>query len=385
MLLAMLALALLDMQVPLNRYLPHHSTKIYIIQQQDPVQQQHMTYMYNQRRTLINESSVIDMGFEEGEDIESRFIQNYFGSEIEMVESWEQVSSLDETERNARLHEFASPTHHAHGDLLYGGLCDTILIFKETNGVRRHVLFSHLNENWGAFSTPVPNRTVNWGDWEGHFKSDGCTTEDLWWYLNHTNVSAIFTTTHQWLDHPKVFSLPLGIKQGVAARVSQELTLQGTRGFNFNYRTELLLLAQNEFKHRPMIAQHVIANFKGTIRNRYKYKDRSEYWQNLQRAKFILCPSGLGWDTYRAWEALILGTIPVLETYYRTDGFYRVFDDLPVLWVDHFYNVTPSLLETSYPKILARANEYNFAKLTKRWWVDFINSFRHDFPNHPIK
>jgi hypothetical protein len=191
--------------------------------------------------------------------------------------------------------------------------------------------------------------------------------------------------THQWLDHPKVFSLPLGIKREVTARVSQELTLQGTRGFNFNNRTELLLIAQSEFQHRPLIAEHVIANFNGTIRNRYKFEDRSEYWQNLQRAKFTLCPSGLGWDTYRTWEALILGTIPVLETYYRSDGFYRVFDDLPVLWVDHFDNVTPSLLETSYPKILARANEYNFSKLTKHWWVDFINSSRDDFPNHPIK
>jgi hypothetical protein len=149
-------------------------------------------YMYNQRRTLINESSVIDLGFGEGDVIqESRFIQDYFGSEIEMVESWKQVSTLDETEKNARFHEFASPTHRAHGDLLYGRLCDTILIFKATNGVRRHVLFSHLNENWGAFSTPVPNRTVNWGEWEEHFKSEGCTTEDLWWYLNHKRFCSI--------------------------------------------------------------------------------------------------------------------------------------------------------------------------------------------------
>lgn len=117
-----------------------------------------------------------------------------------------------------------------------------------------------------------------------------------------------------------------------------------------------------------MIAEHVIDNFNGTIRNRYK--DGSDYLQNLQNAKFTLCPGGLGWDTYRAWESMVMGSIPVLETYYRKDGFYRVFDDLPVLWVDHFDNVTPALLESSYPKILARAEEYNFAKLTKRWWVD---------------
>jgi len=140
----------------------------------------------------------------------------------------------------------------------------------------------------------------------------------------------------------------------------------------------VLLVALSDFLHRPLIAEHVIANFNGSIRNRYK--DGSDYLQNLQNAKFTLCPGGFGWDTYRAWESMVMGSIPVLETYYRKDGFYRVFDDLPVLWVDHFDNVTPALLESSYPKILARAEEYNFAKLTKHWWVDYINSFRFDFP-----
>jgi len=270
-------------------------------------------------------------------------------------------------------------TRHGHGDLLYSddSLCDAILFFRATNGVRRHVLISHLNENWGAFSMHVPDRTIDWGTWGyGLFKATGCTNDDLWWYLNHTNVSAVFTMTHQWLDHPKVLSLPLGVTTSASARLSQELKLQGTT--TINNRTELLLVALSDFQHRPLIVKHIIANFNGTIRNRYK--DGSDYFQNLQNAKFTLCPGGLGWDTYRAWESMVMGSIPVLETYYRKDGFYRVFDDLPVLWVDHFDNVTPALLESSYPKILARAEEYNFAKLTKHWWVDYINSFRFDFP-----
>lgn len=71
-----------------------------------------------------------------------------------------------------------------------------------------------------------------------------------------------------------------------------------------------------------------------------------------------------------------MGAIPVLETYYRKDGLYRTYDDLPVLWVDHYDNVTPTLLENAYPTILAKAQEYNFAKLTNEWWFDLINSYR---------
>eukprot|EP00985_Skeletonema_marinoi_P008275 scaffold3705_cov159-Skeletonema_marinoi.AAC.1 len=342
---------LLNFKAPLNSYRPKSSTPN-ISSLQNKEEQYMYMYMYNQRRALINESSMIDMGFAEKEALPSRFMQHYFGNEIQILKSWRDVSSWNETERGVYLREFANPTQHGHGDLFYGGLCDTILVFRATNGVRRHVLISHLNENWGAFSTHVPNRTVDWGNWDSHFKAAGCTTDDLWWYLNHTNVSAVFTVTHQWLDHPKALSLPLGVTTSAKAKLSQELTLQGT------------------------ITR--IANFNGSIRNRYK--DGSDYLQNLQNSKFTLCPGGLGWDTYRAWESMVMGSIPVLETYYRKDGFYRVFDDLPVLWVDHFDNVTPALLESSYPKILARAEEYNFAKLTKHWWVDYINSFRFDFP-----
>ena len=85
----------------------------------------------------------------------------------------------------------------------------------------------------------------------------------------------------------------------------------------------------------------------------------------------------MGWDCYRTWEALILGCIPILETYYRRDGLYRTYDDLPVLWVDHYDNVTPSLLEREYPVILSKAKEYNFEKLTNQWWIDLINSHRN--------
>jgi len=256
---------LLNLKTPLNSYRPKSSTPTtFIFTKQE--EEQYM-YMYNQRRALINESSMIDTGCNEAQydALPSRFMQHYFGNEIQILKSWRDVSSWNETERGAYLREFANPAQQGHGDLLYSddSLCDAILFFRATNGVRRHVLISHLNENWGAFSTHVPNRTCDWGNWDSHFKAAGCTTDDLWWYLNHTNVSAVFTVTHQWLDHPKALSLPLGVTTSAKAKLSQELTLQGTT--SINNRTELLLVALSDFLHRPLIAEHVIANFNGSI------------------------------------------------------------------------------------------------------------------------
>jgi len=49
------------------------------------------------------------------------------------------------------------------------------------------------------------------------------------------------------------------------------------------------------------------------VNNTYGYKDINDYYKEISSSKFILCPSGVGWDSYRIWEALSLGTIPVIE------------------------------------------------------------------------
>ena len=82
-------------------------------------------------------------------------------------------------------------------------------------------------------------------------------------------------------------------------------------------------------------------------------------------SKFVLCPPGLGADSYRIWEVLYLGAIPVVE---RTGGGWDdIFLDLPVLLVDDFGDVTQELLEASYPRLLARCGAFSiFAKHLRR-------------------
>jgi hypothetical protein len=112
------------------------------------------------------------------------------------------------------------------------------------------------------------------------------------------------------------------------------------------------MINDNGWRHRVEVTQAVMANFDHDyykINNTYsKRNGRSSfgpYLQELQRSKFILAPSGLGWDCYRIWEALYMGTIPIIEMYNRSvDGWRRSLDDLPVLRVQYYNEVTPELL-----------------------------------------
>jgi len=66
------------------------------------------------------------------------------------------------------------------------------------------------------------------------------------------------------------------------------------------------------------------------------------------------------------------------------DGWRRSLAQLPVLWVDSMAEeVTPAFLEQSYRQIVANAAQYDYAKLTLNWWIDFIRSQIEDFQPQP--
>ena len=324
-------------------------------------------YMHQRRLALINESSVVQY---------TRVYEHFFNETIMLLKRQFEFGDegaicpySNETTRDDFLHIFTMDlNNHGRSDILSGMLCCAIDGFFATGAIKKHVLFSMVNSNRGEFSRHVPNRTVyrrNNNECDGHDK--------YYRYLNHTNVLLVVTVQHQHLDHPKVLSIPLGQQSNAAGALQKHAHPDW---FLSNNRTNLLLINCDASPTRKPILQRVIANFGGNITNKKDPNRVDEYFQQLSSSKYILSPSGMGWDCYRTWEAIIMGCIPVLETYYRRDGLYRTYDDLPVLWVDHYDNVTPSLLEREYPRILSRAREYKFEKLTTQWWVDLINRHR---------
>ena len=97
--------------------------------------------------------------------------------------------------------------------------------------------------------------------------------------------------------------------------------------------------------------------------------DRVRYYEKLSSAKFGLALPGLGYDCFRTWELLTLGTPVVTE---RGIGFDRTFWRLPVLLVDDFAEISPLLLRTAYIEALYRVNEFEFERLTQSFWWSVI-------------
>ena len=105
-----------------------------------------------------------------------------------------------------------------------------------------------------------------------------------------------------------------------------------------------------------------------------------DFFSQIRCSRFVLCPSGQGWDTYRIWEALILGAIPIVEF---SPGWIRVLDDLPALIVKDFTELTPMLLLKEYERIARKPRRYNFKRLTTQWWIDRIAAMLPNLDHRP--
>lgn len=95
---------------------------------------------------------------------------------------------------------------------------------------------------------------------------------------------------------------------------------------------------------------------------------RTQTWINTTKYSFVLSPYGQGMDCHRTWEALILGSIPIL----KSKEFVNLFQDLPVLFVDDWSQINQKLLDDAIEKF--KNMTFNYDKLTLNYWKQLVFS-----------
>ena len=86
----------------------------------------------------------------------------------------------------------------------------------------------------------------------------------------------------------------------------------------------------------------------------------------MSKYTFVLCPFGVGMDCHRTWEALCLGCIPIL----CAPIFKKLFEELPVLIVNNWKEITEELLNSTIEKF--KNLSFNYDKLLLKYWVEKI-------------
>ena len=96
---------------------------------------------------------------------------------------------------------------------------------------------------------------------------------------------------------------------------------------------------------------------------------RIDNWKTQSNFAFVLSPHGNGLDCHRTWEALVLGCIPIV----KTSALDSLYDNLPVLIVKEWKDVSSKLLETTLTSFSKR--DFKYEKLELKYWVNRINFY----------
>ncbi len=288
------------------------------------------------------------------------------------------------------------------------------------------------NENWGWASTQFLNRSVSWrislgpGDIGPLDKRWKYPDELLQSFLDKDDLIALFVNQHHNLScHPKVLSTPLGIQKGDGGKLWDSMRFIGARNITKDPR-RLLLSMGSDYAFRPAIRACVSSNvprqYFDTGQNAGLSKTLNDHGVPLEEGNekkssesgngggggdgdgkeggkvglhafrgrlatsyAVLCMPGLGGDSYRVWESLALGAMPVME---KGMGLDRTVYKLPVLLVEDFASVTEALLREAYAQAMYIALDpcaddanlhgtpqcmsFEYERITTAYWENLI-------------
>jgi hypothetical protein len=95
-----------------------------------------------------------------------------------------------------------------------------------------------------------------------------------------------------------------------------------------------------------------------------------EYLFKMRQYKFVLSPVGNGVDTHRTWEALLAGSIPIVESSVRDS----MYDGLPVLVVRSWSHLNKQLLQSAYTNFTAPGSSYRWEKLFAPYYLQELTA-----------
>jgi hypothetical protein len=101
----------------------------------------------------------------------------------------------------------------------------------------------------------------------------------------------------------------------------------------------------------------------------YTRRSLKAIYTMIASSKFVLSPSGKGLDCYRTYESLYLGAYVVV----LSGSLDEMYDNLPVLIVDSWHEVTENLLNETYHRF--HNSVFDFDKLFTRYWYHKFRSF----------
>ena len=180
-------------------------------------------------------------------------------------------------------------------------------------------------------------------------------------YLDNNKINKWFCQ-NRLIDHPKLFSIPIGIANSQWDHGNRDLFKSV---INKNLPKEFLV-----YKNFNIDTNSYERNLCHTItqRNGIPMSSKTtipEYWDMLAKSAYVISPPGGGIDCHRIWEALYLKTIPIVQNHTS----FSQFKHLPILFIDRWEDITVPYLRSVFS---TRDTDWDIDELKLDFWKKLL-------------
>jgi hypothetical protein len=193
-------------------------------------------------------------------------------------------------------------------------------------------------------------------------------TNDVAPFLDDPKLFALFAQNCA-IKHPKLIPIPIGLRSECLFKL---------------LATQQQALIRNLMRHMPHPKKHVLyVNFcigtNAHVRQAVyddikdypfctieKRKPMAEYLEDVAMAEFVISPHGSGLDCYRTWEALCLGSYPIV----KTSSLDSLYEGLPVLIINNWQELSVHMLEEA--RAAFEKQSFAWERLDFAYWKKLV-------------
>jgi len=172
--------------------------------------------------------------------------------------------------------------------------------------------------------------------------SDARVDEKFFKYLEGNKIKKWYCQ-NRFIIHDKLVSLPIGLANSQWPHGNQELIKKVK---DLNLKKEILVFKNFDRSTNRDARFHCdnVTSINGI--QMVSQTSNEEYWMNIAKSTFVISPPGNGIDCHRIWECLYLRAIPIVLKHEALSQ----FEDLPILFVDSWDDVTVDFLNSKLPE-----------------------------------
>ena len=180
-------------------------------------------------------------------------------------------------------------------------------------------------------------------------------------------MAAFYPRTKFWIqnwvgDHPAVTTIHIGVNMFTEVSINRQYI------FCISYVTVNSI--EREVFKEFVLAHPEIQRFMAP------HLELEDFCHLLKSHYFSFCPQGNGFDSFRVWESLACGAIPIMKESLFTKVLYTQYPKLPIIYIKEYsdlFTLIPALSKEMYEEIMSEAD---VSVVSRDYWVNNIRVLR---------